>query len=530
MSHANNLFTQYSLQFESVNVNVGHVPISINEAKFGILNLKAISAPLSQEEHDFIFMVDRSGSMSDYCSDGRSKMQHIVHTLKNMISYFKEHVSIKAYITIHAFDDNIYKIVERCAVDSSNFDEIIAKIDTIRPRETTNIEKALMSIKNTASEIRTLYTQNNIINIFMTDGDATNGKTNPTELATLVDINITNAFIGFGIQHDSALLNTIANGPNSEYYFIDKLENSGLVYGEILHGIIYKLLKNVKLTIQNGFIYDFKNNSWIDKINVGEIVSEADKIYHIISNTPKECIITVTAESVSDNSEFRMTVINEDEVSQDLTKYIYRQRTLQHLAIVSDFLKRKHEINVINNFTIFMPSSIDLILSSNSKPLITEEKTIRGNLKKFIEEMKNYMTEHNLNDDKFFKNLCDDIYIVYRTFGTTYAAMYTVARQTSQGTQRCYTVSQTPDDDTVDLYYSIFPQRCNGNIKRTGFPYSTKIQRQTNNQYYEDEDYIFDDISHVVSNYADTPYLTPTSTQVMREISCTYDENETNTN
>jgi len=521
MIQADNLFNTSSIKFECENVNVGQVPIPIDEAKFGILNLKANSAPLSQEEHDFIFMVDRSGSMSDYCSDGRSKMQYIVHTLKNMISYFREHSSIKAHITIHAFDDNTYKIVERCAVDSSNFDEIIAKIDTIRPRQTTNIEEALMSIKNTASEIRTLYPQNNIINIFMTDGDATTGKTNPTELATLVDRNITNAFIGFGIQHDATLLNTIANGPNSEYYFIDKLENSGLVYGEILHGIVYKLLKNVTLTIQNGFIYDFKKNSWIDEIHIGEIVSEADKIYHIISNTPEKCIIDVTGETVSDNSKFKMIVVNVEE-SHDLTKYIYRQRTLQHLAIVSDFLKRKTDKDT---FTIFAPSSISSILD-NSKPLITEEKTIRGNLKKFIEEMKDYIAKHNLNDDKFLKNLCDDIYIVYRTLGTMYAAMYTVARQTSQGTQRCYTVSQTPDDDTVELYYSVPTQGAYGNIKRTCFPVNTKIQRQTNNQY-EDEDDVFDDISHVVSNYADTPYLTPTSTRVMRAISCSYD-NEVN--
>lgn len=521
MSQANNLFSNSALKFESVNVNVERVPIPINEAKFGILNLKAISSPLSQEEHDFIFMVDCSGSMSDSCSDGRSKMQHIIHTLKNMILYFREHPAIKAHITVDSFDDNIYKIVERCEVNDSNFAEIIAKIDKIMPKASTNIEEALKSIKNTAAEIQSMYPQNNIVNIFMTDGEPTSGNTRASDLANLVNRNITNSFIGFGMQHDATLLNTVANGQNSAYYFIDKLENSGLVYGEVLHGIVYKLLKNVQISLQNGYIYDFKNNTWINEINIGQIVSEADKIYHIISDKPEECIVNLTAIKNSDNSEFSAIIIKQEE-SEDLTRYIYRQRTLQHLAIVSDFLKRKNEYNINNQFGIFMVSQLP------NNDLKEEETLIRENLKKFIEEMKAYMAENNLNDDKFMKNLCDDIYISYRTFGTVYAAMYNNARQTSQGTQRCYTVSQTPDvsDTTVDLFSSgpSIP-RLNRNLNRNRnarVPPMPRLQRSTNNQAYDFPDFP-DDLNHVVSDFADTPYLTPTSTQVMREISCSTD-------
>ena len=76
------LFVEKSLQFQSENVNVEQINIPISDAKFGILNLTALSLPMSQEVHEFIFMVDRSGSMSDICSDGRDKMQHILHTLK----------------------------------------------------------------------------------------------------------------------------------------------------------------------------------------------------------------------------------------------------------------------------------------------------------------------------------------------------------------------------------------------------------------------------------------------------------------
>ena len=145
---------------------------------------------------------------------------------------------------------------------------------------------------------------------------------------------------------------------------------------------------------------------------------------------------------------------------------------------------------------------------STSDPLINEEeKTIKDNLRNFIEEMKKYMEENNLNDDKFMKNLCDDIYISYRTFGTKFATMYNNARQTSQGTQRCYNVSHTPDEDEI---YSSSQTLTKPKLQR-----QQAIYNNNNN-----DDISFDDfINHTVSGFADAPYLTPTSTRLMRDIS-----------
>ena len=521
------LFLEKTLKFESGNINVENVPISIEDARFGILNLKAISSPLSQEEFDFVFMIDCSGSMSDQCSDGRSKMQHIVHTLKNMILYFREN-SIKINITVDAFDDKIYNIIKRCTITDDNYVAIIAKIDTISPRQSTDIELALKSVKNTVEKIKTDFPNHNVINIFMTDGEANAGNTNHIHLSELVDRTVTNAFIGFGIDHDATLLNAVSNGERSAYYFIDKLENSGLVYGEILHGIVYKLLTDVEITVQNGLIYDYKNNVWVQTLKVGEIVSEANKIYHIASSTPESCSIILLAKKTSEE-DFQTHINSEETVSDDLTKYIYRQRTLQHLYIVGDFLKRKNlSLNAqfgVNRHSIFDNHLQDDLMKQ-------EEKTIKENLCKFIEEMKKFMKDNNIEDDKFMKNLCDDIYISYRTFGTRFAAMYNNARQTSQGTQRCYTVSHTPQQDiTFDLYGNNLnlnmPIR--NSITRNVYPSIPRLRRQRHvTPYDEDNDTtdIIDNIielNHVVSDFADTPYLTPTSTQLMREISSNRD-------
>lgn len=510
----NELFLEKILKFDGRNINVEEVPITITDAKFGILNLKAISSSLTQQELEFIFMIDCSGSMSDQCSDGRNKMQHIVHTLKNMILYFRENSSIKVHITVDSFDDKIYNIIKRCSITDENYASIIAKIDTIVPRQSTDIELALKSVKDTVSQIKLDHPEHSVVSIFMTDGEATGGNTNHGYLSEIVDRTVKNVFIGFGMDHDATLLNAVSDGENSSYYFIDKLENSGLVYGEILYGVVYKLLTNVEIDIQNGLIYDFKNNTWVQTLRVGEIISEANKIYNIASSTPEICSAVLTAKKTVDLSDIQITISNQ-EPEEDLTKYIYRQRTLQHLYIVGDFLKRK-KLAEDSSYTVFRTQTFLTPIPDNLKE---EEKTIRENLHKFIDEMKKYMQENGVNDDKFLKNLCDDIYISYRTFGTRFAAMYNNARQTSQGTQRCYTVSHTPEEHTQNLNY-------NNNLIRTRTLPIPRLQRQVARNIPDNDLNYLPPLEHVLSDFGDAPYLTPGSTQLMREISCNVGAND----
>ena len=523
-SSQSSLFIKQTLTFENKNINIQEIPNSIIDSKFGILNLQSISTPLSQKEHDFIFMVDCSGSMSDKCSDGRSKMQHIIHTLKNIILYFKENNNIKVNITINAFDDKIYNILKRTNITNDNINIINDMIDKIVPRGSTNIELAINHVNETVNNIQANNIISNINHIFMTDGDATAGNTNPSFLSNLVNKNIdNNAFIGFGIDHDANLLNHISDHDNSSYYFIDKLENSGLIYGEILHGVLYKLLTNVEITIKNGLIYDFKKNIWCESLNIREIIGEADKIYHVISSNTAECSANLKAKHVITNENINITIFKQEDA--DLTKYIYRQRTLQHLYIVNDFLKRKNDKknnrkNDIKNDRKGFTLDISFCSSNNynNKDLIVfeeEENLIKQGLKKFIEEIKTYISVNNLNDDKFLKNLCDDIYISYKTFGTKFGSMYNYARQTSQGSQRCYTVSQTPNNITEPIHNSKPSYK-----KQNGFPSPPKLRRY-NHSLNNNIDLNFIDqnfIDHEISDFNDTPYLTPSSCNMMREI------------
>ena len=170
------LFVKKTLTFENKFIDNDFIPVPMEDAKFGILYLQAVSTPVNTDNHDFVFMVDCSASMTDMCSDHKTKMQHIIHTLKNMILYFKENPHIKNHITINAFDDKIYNILERCEVNSSNFNEITQKLDQIIPRGSTNIEEALKNVIELVSKIKETCSTNNISNIFMTDGNSTTGN------------------------------------------------------------------------------------------------------------------------------------------------------------------------------------------------------------------------------------------------------------------------------------------------------------------------------------------------------------------
>jgi len=91
------------------------------------------------------------------------------------------------------------------------------------------------------------------------------------------------------------------------------------------------------------------------------------------------------------------------------------------------------------------------------------------------------------------KLLCDDIFITHKTIDTKYGTMYSGARQTSQGIQRCYNVTQTPN-----------------NI----LPHITRDIHTLGNTSSDDQEY-------EISQNTQTPYYNPILLKVMRDISTT---------
>ena len=525
MSQTSAFFNKFYTCFESkvLDDRIINVP---DGSYFGVFNLNAVSCRITEQEQEFVFVVDRSASMSDQCSDGRTKMHHITHTLKNMIIYFHENRIDNIHLTVFAFDDKFVSIIERARICECNLQEILAKIDYIHPNGSTDIELALQKTSEYIIKIMSENPEHNINHIFMTDGDATCGNTDHNVLKGLVIPHIENAFIGFGINHDSALLTHISDYKNSSYHFIDAIEKSGLIYGEILHGILYKYLTDCEINVKNGLIYDYKKNQWVNKLFIGTIVGEANKTYHLISTTPNSCSVILSCANLADKHSFEAGELHNPDANN--IKYVYRQRTLELLFDVSHLQKNRQEAHNLRS-KHFAASKLfqtdDDNYWSKMEGIKEEERKLKQKLRLFFDEIKQYMSDNNLSGDNFLKNLCDDVYVAYQTLGTKYGAMYSAARQTSQGAQRCYTVSETPlpPDNATDFHSNgIF--RSNGLFK---FP---KMCRQTNGFHSPNlfgdlivDDYQIsnntDELHHNLSSFDDTPYLTPIATRIMRDVS-----------
>jgi hypothetical protein len=415
----NELFVPFSSAFVDFEEIAEGIPT------FGKIKLNINKFPITKKHLNFDFNIDNSGSMSDKCVDGRTKMEHMNFTVENILRYLQEH-NLPATISVNSFDDRIQKIIQYQNLTSENIEDFAAQVRKIRPNGGTDIGRVL--------EMEAIFKQpenclSERIFLMFTDGQATSGRTiNKSELKKIADKisdKTTIVTVGCGLDHDFELLSSIADRKNSSYKFIGKLEEAALACGEVLDKILNKILKNVTIIVENGQIYNWKTNEWTDRIETDNIVAECDKTYNVRSSTPDDFRVTINATTVETEEPFEFSIIDKN-MNQDLRKDKYRQRTLELL----------YEINIYNK-------------NANHDQTREKNKEFKNKLKELLKEMKIFMDDNQLRDDLFMKMLCDDIFVSHNTFGTSHGHMYTASRQTSQGTQGIHNNTVTVEYDDL---------------------------------------------------------------------------------
>jgi hypothetical protein len=504
--------------------------VPFTDAKFGLLNLQALECGPSDITHELVLVVDNSGSMDDKCpgDNDKSKMDQAIHTLKNIVGFLEENPNIKAYVTIFKFDNNFNKVIERTNVTEDNYKSIEKKINKIRPNGGTYIEKALKETSKYISELKTLYPTHQISHIFMTDGEITCGEERPHLLKDIVVKDIYNYFIGYGSQHDAKLLGVLSDFEKSSYHYIDALEKTGLVFGEILHNITHKVLYDCEIVVEHGVIYNYNTNLYTNKLYIGDIIGESNKVYHLFTDHPTTCYVHLKARTASASTEsLEIHVLQETNNDLNFVNYAFRHRTLTLLGEVKkcqdkydNSSRHIYDVNYLNPEIIRM---------------------YKSKMQELFDEMRKYMAGVNDNKEKIFiKMLCDDIHISQKTFGTKYGNMCISSRQTSQGTQRIYTVNTTPydyDSDSDDdiqkaggpCFNSDSDSGSDDDIQRTCARPRQRSAGPCFNSYLNDDIQPAPASSNLtivpdeyeVSNdcMVDSPYLTQTAKTVMRSIS-----------
>lgn len=478
-----NLFSSTSIEFEGKDFPSDIT--NIQGAKFGIASFTASAVPISKTKKHIHFEVDCSGSMSDICKDGKTKMEQVNHTLENMVHFIAETDGTNVSISVSAFDNIIYKIIDPVNVTCANVLELVQKIKTIRSRQMTNIQLAIEDGNKICLDYKALNPDAEVYMLLLTDGSANEGLVEPHDLKALVNTSFSNSFIGFGVGHNFSIMNALGSCIDSNYYFIDALENAGLVYGEILHGILFKVLQKVSLHVENALVYDYKTNLWADSLYIGSVVGEKSKTFHLLSHHPELASVSVTGVSLSDDISSTHSLCNL-KLDADLTKYVFRQRNMQLLF----------EVKTDN----------------------LQNKSLKKKLKDLLAEMKEWMKTNDMENDTFMKNLCDDCYISYKTFGTEYANMFATARHTGQTQQREYS---NRGDDVLLLRQNAGPCRQNAfNFNGIQRQNAVNSYDYNNNDDDDDEEDVEDDaLQHQVSDGLLSPFATRGCSAVMRSCS-----------
>jgi len=412
-----------------------------SEFHFGIYTLEIDSLPMTQSDQEVLSVNDMSGSMNDLCSDGRSKMQHLQLTLENIVTLLStnsENLNIALEIT--GFDDNMEEVIPKTKItnDPNQVENIHKRIKSVlRPRSGTDIGLALKKSQEKLQHIPTPTINKSLI--FMTDGVITSGMTDLESLKKLTPNNSQNYFVGLGADHDYKLLQSLASINSGSFYYVDKIENAGLVFGEIIHSILYTALRNVTIRVTNGEIYDFKTNQWVTEITVPNLCSESKKNYHIRSINSSIFSLTLTGLK-NDNSPFVLAddipipYLEDPNTGEllkdnDLTKYMFRQKVLELLHISATIAENE--------------------LATSEEKTLHQEAMI--NLRKKIEAYseKQQEQQENQEDKDYLKQLQDDLYISCKTLKSQNALLYTVTRQNAQGRECSYNMTQIEREDAM---------------------------------------------------------------------------------
>jgi len=399
-------------------------PTGTDDETFGILVLELNQVNITTRPVFILFTVDATGSMSDYVNHATTKIQYAIQTLKSIVKYLYTQET-DVYIQINTFNDNVHPLIPHTKVSPQSLEHMLTLLQSVDADGSTNIEAALKSATASITEYATVNPTHSCVHIFMTDGEPTYGETASRELIKYVSNDYLSINIGFGTDHNAKLLCEISNLSNSEYHFIDNVENASVVYGESLHKVLYPCLHNVRIYVENGFIYDWLKNEWSTSIYENTLISEIKKYYHIKTSTPASINTMITA--YREHEIYTSRIYIEEQVDK-LPELLDSEGNILHDTDIIKFAFRQCVLEVL-----YVATHTD---HNSGNDVITVIKKRTRDLFRII---RTYAQENNLFTDGIIIQLMNDLYLAYWNIGNTEGEMYIFGRHSSQGSQHAHT-------------------------------------------------------------------------------------------
>jgi hypothetical protein len=429
------MFSQSNITFSSSSFNAeqGGQPFysyQMDDKLFGTIAFQVSDIVARHAELNIALIMDNSSSMDDMCdSSGRKRMQYAKFTAEQLCRKAQENATCPIKVLLTTFDTTVVSVFGMQELTSDTVDEMASKISTIYPNGSTDICAMLNDI------IKMSLIKSEFVAFVLTDGQATSGETNVRKLierACKIPETVQLELIGYGADHDFKLLKGIQQmRPNTGYRFIAEFEKSSFACSEIIYKILNQIAKNVKISVTCGEIYNWKTNTWGSDLDIENLVTKAKKTYAVRSNDPTQFKATIRGIFIETNEPFEYIISDEPLPLDNLTKEWLRNKTMR---------------------TIYEAGQIDDTLSRKI------QYDIKQKLTDLMVEIKKYMDDNGLREDKVLIMLCDDIFTCHETIGIRNGNMYIHARQTSQGTQSIYNVEPPKArrfDPSFDLLLSL---------------------------------------------------------------------------
>lgn len=384
---------------------------------FGKLSFEFDTLPLERKPIFLKYTLDNSESMNIIETSENNFMSRLDYAKKTLIDMFKGMVELdlEIYVHVDTFSEDVVNVIDNTQITKETIDDLITKIDSIDTSGMTNIEKALTQTNAYIEYIQSTYRNRNILHILLTDGEPTVGIETTEGLLNLVSKKFSTVFIGYGFQHNYKLLEELSKKDiKHKYLFVDNYSKTGILYGEVIYNMLYASVKNIQILIENGLIYDTLNNKWVSYIEVPEMISNKEFVYHIQKDESINIVSVVICGKYKHNNEKFIFMTESNSNLQNLHKDAFRQKTMEllHIGSKTEYI---HDDLLSKLQTLYL-------------------------------QMKRYMSRNKLMDDPFMKTLCDDLFICYRSLGTYQGAILSVSRNTSQREQSYYRACTNPTE------------------------------------------------------------------------------------
>ena len=456
-------------------------------SQFGIINIKMKPTSIIKCPLFMLFTIDRTGSMLSQDKNGITRIQQVKDTLKNCIRYLAKQ-DIEIYICIHTFNDRVEILINDMLINSeTDLTELLNTINKIECEGLTNMGDALsydiLKMNSYAEQNPT----HQLGHIFMTDGNPTAGNTDKYELSNMVCDKYYNVFIGYGNDHNVCLLRDLCKNQNSSYLFVDKLENTSLVYGEAIHKILYPALKNVDIDIEDGYIYDWTRNEWTNTITESVFIGEETKTYNIKTMTPDTVTVSIYGNY---GVNFEMN---------GLIDTIYKIP-----ALITPDGNLMADTNDLTDHT-YRQMSMELLFKAKSDLNLNQKTELKLQIKELFDKMYVYNRIETSHRNNFINTLLSDLSIVYNALDCHQLSPFVMSRYSTQCGQQSYNATYNNNDyDSNDI-----------SIDNLAPP---KLRRSSN--CIEPDENDFDTIDRYIGlSTPTTPYATPSMLSTMSEIS-----------